>query len=410
MDSGQSYSDRRLMLAREWDSLVAEIRAIEGFESFLLPPQIGELMAAGDEGPVFVVNASRWRCDALVVADGALDSVRLPHLTHEDVAVHVERHLAGLAEHRLVLERLGRVRSEFARTLSHAAAREVSDAAESARRVRRQVNADLSSTLGWLWDVVVAPLEDRLSSASGRVWWCVTGGLGLLPMHAAGSEERGWLMDRVVSSYAPTLRALIDARRRTLGETSGRGMGVISTLGDVESLVGADGPLRDVVDRSLVVTDSSTTVTSALHVLEHCSSVHFDCHATQNLAAPGEGGFILGNGRLRVFDLARATGPRDFAGLAACDSAASGSELSNESITLATALHYAGFRHVVGALWELRDDVARRAFDSIYRDIAGTNGLELESVAESLARVVRDLRDECPQDPYTWASLIHLGP
>ena len=30
--------DRRMALAREWDDLVAQVRKLEGFEDFLMPP------------------------------------------------------------------------------------------------------------------------------------------------------------------------------------------------------------------------------------------------------------------------------------------------------------------------------------------------------------------------------------
>ena len=54
-----------------------------------------------------------------------------------------------------------------------------------------------------------------------RLWWCPTGPLTLLPLHAAGHHAEAvggespprTVLDRVVSSYTPTLRALLEARR-----------------------------------------------------------------------------------------------------------------------------------------------------------------------------------------------------
>jgi CHAT domain-containing protein len=48
-----------------------------------------------------------------------------------------------------------------------------------------------------------------------RVWWCVTGQLSFLPIHAARNTQdnhRVCTSDYVVSSYVPTLSALIKAR------------------------------------------------------------------------------------------------------------------------------------------------------------------------------------------------------
>ena len=54
------------------------------------------------------------------------------------------------------------------------------------------------------------------------MWWCPTGPLTILPIHAAGhhadsvsgtTPTKQSVLDRVVSSYAPTLSALIRARQ-----------------------------------------------------------------------------------------------------------------------------------------------------------------------------------------------------
>src|SRR5437660_1448375 len=48
-----------------------------------------------------------------------------------------------------------------------------------------------------------------------RMWWCPTGPLTLLPLHAAGRHDvdGAAVIDRVVSSYTPTVRALREARQ-----------------------------------------------------------------------------------------------------------------------------------------------------------------------------------------------------
>ncbi|MCZ1004062.1 hypothetical protein O1M63_48945 [Streptomyces mirabilis] len=48
------------------------------------------------------------------------------------------------------------------------------------------------------------------------MWWIPTGPLTALPLHAAGRHENDGdnLLDRAVSSYAPTVNSLVHARRR----------------------------------------------------------------------------------------------------------------------------------------------------------------------------------------------------
>jgi hypothetical protein len=76
--------------------------------------------------------------------------------------------------------------------------------------------------------IITLSLKDQVSSASvpalgvslPRMWWATGGVLGLLPMHAAGHHRdatngtrKHTVMDRVISSYTPTIAALRYARR-----------------------------------------------------------------------------------------------------------------------------------------------------------------------------------------------------
>src|SRR5882724_6777481 len=71
-----------------------------------------------------------------------------------------------------------------------------------------------------MWDGFAAKVLEHLGYTGEptgpwpRVWWCPTGPLTLLPIHAAGDHRTpgAAVLDRVVSSYTPTLRALVEAR------------------------------------------------------------------------------------------------------------------------------------------------------------------------------------------------------
>ncbi|KAF9255091.1 hypothetical protein L218DRAFT_884871, partial [Marasmius fiardii PR-910] len=72
--------------------------------------------------------------------------------------------------------------------------------------------------LEWLWEDVVSKVVDELKIASvakgSCIWWCPTSVLTILPFHAAGYETKdtkNYLIDSYISSYTPTLQALIDA-------------------------------------------------------------------------------------------------------------------------------------------------------------------------------------------------------
>jgi len=72
-------SDSRVEVAGTWDQLVAEVRAIPGFEGFLRPATPEEILQ-DLPGPVVVINVGELRCDALIVQDGKVSVCPLPGL------------------------------------------------------------------------------------------------------------------------------------------------------------------------------------------------------------------------------------------------------------------------------------------------------------------------------------------
>ena len=89
LDASPVAPDRspdRTAAETELAALLAEIRSVPGHERFLRPPGIDDLLAATTRGPVVIVNASRHRCDALVLTPQRVTVVPLPRLTTADVA------------------------------------------------------------------------------------------------------------------------------------------------------------------------------------------------------------------------------------------------------------------------------------------------------------------------------------
>ncbi len=61
-----------------------EIRALDGFESFQLPPSQKQLQDTARDGPVIAINATRLRSDAIVTSEG-IKSVELVKLKYKDL-------------------------------------------------------------------------------------------------------------------------------------------------------------------------------------------------------------------------------------------------------------------------------------------------------------------------------------
>jgi hypothetical protein len=65
-------------LAEEWERLLGQVRALPGFEDFLLPKRFSQLCKASNAGPVVVFNIHQSRCDALVIMEGLDDAIHVP--------------------------------------------------------------------------------------------------------------------------------------------------------------------------------------------------------------------------------------------------------------------------------------------------------------------------------------------
>jgi hypothetical protein len=58
---------RHRILSEEWDTTLGEIRKIDGFADFLQAVPFATLQLATAEGPVIIVNISRYRSDAIIL-------------------------------------------------------------------------------------------------------------------------------------------------------------------------------------------------------------------------------------------------------------------------------------------------------------------------------------------------------
>jgi hypothetical protein len=101
----QDAVELRVRKAREWDDVLAQVRALAGFEHFPTAIPYTQLAAVAANGPVVIVNASRYGCHALIV-DALREQVRvvtLPDLSLDAAVDHANgmlRALAGAAEPR----------------------------------------------------------------------------------------------------------------------------------------------------------------------------------------------------------------------------------------------------------------------------------------------------------------------
>lgn len=385
----QALARRRYEARKEFDRLVARIQSLPGFADFLLPPSEADTMAAARCGPVVVINVSKHRCDALLVETHQVRVVPLAQLSKDEVQEKAEE---GDLESYEVLE--------------------------------------------WLWDKVAEPILHALGFECApspseeevwpHVWWIPTGPLSKFPLHAAGyhhARSGETVLDRVMSSYASSIRALTTCRQRQQPSSGGPGQALLVAM---EHTPGKDtlpsAPKEVAVVRTLCESMSLQPVEprrgnkeEVEACLRTCTVFHFAGHGGTDAHDAGNSRLVLADGALHVSELleirlAEELAPPFLAYLSACGTGRIRDEKSvDESVHLMSAFQLAGFRHVVGTLWSVVDDVCVDVARLTYQGLRD-RGLTDASVCRGLHDASRALRDlgiedepEDNQDGSPWA-------
>jgi hypothetical protein len=394
---GRTTAEERIELAGELVRLMAQIRGLKGFERFLMPLQTADLVAASGEGPVALINVSRYGSAAFVIRPDGVAAVDLP-----DLSPPVVRAMAA----------------ELLTVTDSGNPAEPMDQAEQNRR--------LTHLLGWLWDAITGPvlgrlgLDAALAGSGPRMWWCPSGLLSFLPLHAAGHHGTRseavprTVMDRVVSSYVPTVRVLVHARRapaRASGRTAiGRTLVVAPGTMGVPGTADEAAMVGDLAAAE-VIGGAAATPKAVLAALGEYGRVHFACHALSDLDDPSAGYLELHDQqRLAVSEVAaRRLEAAELAFLSACSTYRGGPALADEAVHLGSAFQMAGYRHVIATLWPALDTPPTvRITRKVYQGITGPAGAA--AAASALHQATRYERDRAPGAPSMWAAHVHSGP
>jgi len=404
----QGAIELRRRKAREWDELLTQVRALDGFEHFLAAVPYADLKAVAVDGPVVIVNASRNGGHALIVDAGSKQPqvLSLPDLNHDAATNHAIEMLRALPD-AADLERASPERDKDRRALL--------------------------GVLDWLWEVVAGPVLITLGHTNPhvtgnpwpRVWWCPTGPPSLLPIHAAGHHPRlrttakvstECVADRVISSYTPTLAALARAcqpiptapvRQLTVGMPDTPRLPPLPAVADELKVLASHFPLGR---NNHQITGPKATCANVLTAIAAHSWVHLACHAGQQHSDPDSSGFALRDGTLTITDLAaQPTKHRDLAFLSACQTATGGIRHLDEAIHLAAAMQFLGYRHVIATMWTIADSPAPRVADTVYSALTQGGTPDPSRTAEALHQAIHSLRETDPTQPLLWAPYIHLG-
>ncbi|KAI9567585.1 CHAT domain-containing protein [Boletus coccyginus] len=384
---GANQHERLCHLNLKMERVVTDARELPGLSRFLLPPFFADLQCAASGGPIIIMNASKYSCDALIV------------LLDRDPA-HIPL----------------RITQEGVRDLS------TDFHALTMRATKLDVARELGAFLRILWDQIVSPIVDFLQTtppSQSRIWWCPTAEFSALPLHAAGPCRRGQenLADIYISSYTPTLAALIRARRRDpLSSVTRRkhfiAIGQAKAVGENELVsVGAElDNIGQLVAGLATFTRIDGAESCASRVVEELGKndwVHLACHGLPNRKKPFESAFALRDGH---FTIQRIIGcdlkNPEFAYLSACHTTVGDEESPDEVIHLASAMQFAGFHSVIGTMWAVDDGETNKITSTFYKHMVDESGrLDHTRAVFALNRTMNSVRV-----PFDQRILyIHLG-
>ncbi|KAG1829960.1 CHAT domain-containing protein [Suillus variegatus] len=388
--STEDQSPQIRQLTMQWDDVVSRIRMLPEFSRFLLPPLFSDLQKAAEDGPVVIVNASQYCCDALIVLSDQ-DPVHVPiDITQTEVSD---------------------LSSEFQSLIKEFGSSDT--------------QLELVSILRKLWHHIVGPVVQALKVSNvrpgSRIWWCPTAEFALLPLHAAGAYEkkRDSLSHIYISSYTPTLATLVRARRQVsrdgspqhfvaIGQGNPDGGRPLECVAPEVAFVAKR--LAPVVSSFMRLEDSDATVKGAFDALNRNQWLHLACHGMPNRRRPFESSFAMRDGPLMIKDIIRSNWQQpQFAFLSACHTTVGDEKSPDESIHLAAAMQFSGFRSVIGSMWSVDDEVAQEVVSGFYDHLIDDSGrLDCTRAAMALHKAVKKLwRSDIPLEQRI--VFVHIG-
>lgn len=372
---------RQAEVGYQFRAFQTHIRMIPGFENFFLWPSEEEMREAAKHGPIVVLSTSSLRTDAFII-----------------------QHTTGVRA--IELENVSEI--------------DIGEMGQEIKRYAASPTFDINPLLGRMWDTIAMPVMQALGFDKPVVddrwphmWWVLAGAFSHLPLHAAGYHRPGsvdGVIDRVISSYAPTVKALVHLHRYKPPSQPAEGahrallvampntpsQKVLPAINEEVLMLKKLWPLLKLDVE--VLSQSQARKEEVVGRLKQCKIFHFAGHGHADQIDPSRSQLLLDDWQhnaLTVSDLRDnklQEDPPFLAFLSACSTGANEVDtLVDEGIHLAGALQLAGFRHVVGTMWEVSDSPCVDVAKVFYKTLLA-NRMTDEAVAMCLHKSIRQVR------------------
>jgi tetratricopeptide (TPR) repeat protein len=334
---------------------------------FLRPPSVAQLLEVLGDDTIVIINTNDLRCDAFLINKNCnARLLRLEKVTQKAVSKGYKDLISA----------------------------------------RPSMSLDM---LAWLWTDVAHPIVKELGfidpsrlDRMPRLIWVLTGKMSHFPIHAAGiysQHSSTAVMDHVVSSYSSSLRAFTLGRQKQLRISRSQkalliGMSETWFRPDLAKLPYAFKEVEELarICPSLGLSPVNLQQPRKDTVLSHlsqCAVLHFAGHGLSDPLDPSRSGLLLADDCLTVSDLLdhnlQDQVQKPFLGfLSACLTGSNEAELLlDEAAHLINAFQLIGFRHVVGTLWQVSDNICVEVAVRVYTKITKS---DMAWVDDSVAR------------------------
>lgn len=280
-------------------------------------------------------------------------------------------------------------------------------ASELSERHAARFQADAQEVLGRLYDLLLRPVADLLTSE--HIVLVPHAALHGLPFHAFYDGEQHAL-DQWEISYAPSAALWHQgAKHQELDEaktawyTDSEALLVSVPSPGIEQVTQEVTQLAHLLPNACVLHGGAATLQAVQARAPHCRLLHLATHALYRADNPLFSGLQLTDGWLLARDLYAMRLHCDLATLSACQTGVTQVESGDELFGLVRGFLAAGVRSVAASLWPADDQATAALMQEFYHRL-----LQGQSKAAALRGAQQTMRVQFPH-PYHWAAFALIG-